>query len=491
MNWQIVIRTLKSDYMKLVPILALAFYLAFIPHLNYPYPVHLDEWMALESSEKLLKEGGFIIGEGRFLETGFHLFWGTFHQISGIAWMDIFRYFPGIVFMITVLSVYLFAQREGFGWEAALFTSLLPTTVGILGPALLVPLTMALPFIPLALFVTFNFKTVWSYLVLFIIVCFLLITHATTAVALVIVLIPSILINLKGNFKHSLGITLAVVLPFLVPFAWIFNMVIDSTKSLLVSQVLLPYVDYPWVIQIYGYLPILFFLLGVFVLTLRGGKKNHSLIFGSLALLLMLVTFFVFHYGIEIIYGRGFMYTMLMMSIVAGAGLKGIRTLKIPARFTGWMKTPLLTQNVGNILCVALIGLTLATVIPIRQNTPYYHMIDEQDYQAFVWIRDNVSDSYQKAILDPWKGWPFSAITQEDVYTAIKGYPKPSDEEAYAFLEGGSSNTTFLRENGISVVYTRVSDRSGKGNIEYSSDNPDLVEVAKNIYLLKEAGKEE
>ena len=35
----------------------------------------------------------------------------------------------------------------------------------------------------------------------------------------------------------------------------------------------------------------------------------------------------------------------------------------------------------------------------------------------------------------------------------------------------------FLRENGISIVYTRG-----------ECDNPDLVEAEKNIYLLKEAG---
>ncbi|MBI3040708.1 MAG: hypothetical protein HYY80_03540, partial [Chloroflexi bacterium] len=53
------------------------------------------------------------------------------------------------------------------------------------------------------------------------------------------------------------------------------------------------------------------------------------------------------------------------------------------------------------------------------------------------------------------------------------------------FIRSGSGNTTFLRGNGISLIYTRVFD--GRQNIEYGSDNPDLEEVARNIYLLKEA----
>ncbi len=65
--------------------------------------------------------------------------------------------------------------------------------------------------------------------------------------------------------------------------------------------------------------------------------------------------------------------------------------------------------------------------------------------------------------------------------------PTAKDNEAYAFLKSGSSNTTFLRKNGISVIYTRVYDGAQNRNIEYSSNNPDLIEVAKNVYLLKEA----
>jgi len=56
--------------------------------------------------------------------------------------------------------------------------------------------------------------------------------------------------------------------------------------------------------------------------------------------------------------------------------------------------------------------------------------------------------------------------------------PFAKDNVAYAFLQGGSSNTTFLIENGISVVYSQ-------GDVV----NPDLVEVRKNVYLVEETGQ--
>jgi len=464
----------KFDYLILLPIMALAFYIAFIPHLNYPYPVHVDEWVHLARSKAILAAGSTAFvdpfsGQATFdlssnLEAGFHLFWGIFQSISGIPWLVIFKYFPSIIFIITVLSVYILSQKEGFGWEATLFTCLIPTTIGILGPAFLVPVATGLLFIPLSIFLAFNFRTAWSYVVIFVFTCFLLSTHAPSAIGMVIVLVPYILINLKGKFKHSLGLTLALAIPFLIPFPWILDLLLPTAKALLVPQPLPTYVIFPKIIPTYGYLPILFCLLGTFILALRGRKKDYSLILGLMTILLMLIIFFTLHYGLHIMYERGLMYMLLMASIVAGAGLMWIKKLKPP---------PL-----GYTLCLVLVALTLALCIPARQSTSYYHMIDNQDYEAFVWIKDNVSEDYKKAILDPWKATAFTAISEKNVYTRIHKTTESSDRQASEFLRQGCKDTSFLRGNRISIVYTRG-----------VCQNPDLIEVRRDIYLLKEATK--
>ncbi len=486
MRWQNIYRLVKSDYLKLAPILALAFYMAFIPHLNYPYPVHIDEWVHLAFSKAMMGAHdtaypnpfwiGSTVSSLSTLEVGFHLFWGVFHDISGISWLTIFRYFPGVIFMITVLSVYVLAKRQGFGWEAALFTCLILTTVGILGPAFMVPVAMALIFIPLSIFLAFNFRNLWSYVAVFIFTSFLLSIHAPSAISLVIILAPFILVNLKGNFRHSLGIALALAIPFLALFPWIFNLLLPTARALLIPQALPTYVDYPRIIATFGYLPILFGLLGTFVLALRGSRKDYGLVLGLLAMLLMLAIFFTLHYGVPILYDRGLMGMMLMLSIVAGAGLMWVKNIRLPGTIGTRLKVPLITQNIGRVLCLVLVGLTLAIGIPVRQSLPYYHMIDKQDYEAFTWIRDNVSDDYEKAILDPWKATAFTAITGKPIYTRIHAYPKSNDMEAYKFLQDGCNDTAFARENGISIVYSQG-----------GCSNPDLVEVRENVYLLKEA----
>ncbi len=473
----------KSAYLML-PVMALAFYIAFIPHQDYPYPVHIDDWIHWAHSEAILEAGSLnyvkpFIGEGTIsissnLELGFQLFWGVFHSVSGISWLTIFRFFPGLILVFIVLAVYIMAHRHGFGWEAAFFTCLIPTTVGILGPAFIVPVAMGLLFIPLALFVVFNFRGFWTYVVLFIFSCFLVAIHAPSAICLVIVLLPYIVLNLKGSFLHSLGIFLALAIPFLVPFPWILDMLLPTAQKLLTPQVLPDYVDFPRIIRTYGYYPVGLCLLGTLVLAVKGGKQNYSLIFGLLLLLLMLVVFFTFHYGISIMYERGLMFMMLMVGIVAGAGLMAVKNLRLPESLNSIARVSKYTRYVGWSLCVILVGVTLFIAIPDRHELPYYHMIDDKEYEDFVWIRDNVDEGYDKAILDPWKVTPFTVITGIPGYSRIHTAPTEKDVQARIFLDGGCGNTTFLKENGISLVYCPG-----------GCSNPDLVEIREGIFVLK------
>ena len=46
----------KSDYLLLPFIMAVAYYLAFIPHHGYPYLVHLDEWIHLACSNQVITQ---------------------------------------------------------------------------------------------------------------------------------------------------------------------------------------------------------------------------------------------------------------------------------------------------------------------------------------------------------------------------------------------------------------------------------------------------
>lgn len=462
--------------------MGLAFYLVFLPHLNYPYPIHHDEWMHMAYAEYVMQAGSlsftdpfsgqFIMDITSNLEAGFHIILGLLQQVTGMSWPTLFTYFPGIIFMVTILAVYVLAQGEGFGLEAAFFTCLIPTSKGILGPAFLVPMALGLTFVPLALFVAFNLKCWQGYLLLFIFTFLLVLIHAPTAIGLCIILIPYVALNLRDNLRHSLGILLAMAAPFVLSLPWTLKSVVSSINSLLVSQLPSSFVTFPPLLQNYGLLPIALSLLGCIWLVINADKKKLGLLLGLLSLLLMLFIFYRFHIGLPILYERGLMQMVLMLSIIAGAGLFWVRNIKLSRNYTGRISA-LLSRNSGAVLCMLVVGIILFFSVPGRLTTSYYHMIEQEDYEAFIWIRDNLGTDYSLALLDPWKATAFTAITQKHILHRIFPQEEPTDIKISQFLKDGCPNTAFLRDNGVSVVYN-----------ELPCNNPDLVAVNKNVYVL-------
>jgi len=490
---QKVLWLIKSDLLKLLLILGLAFYIAFIPHMEYPYPIHIDEWVHMSFANEIMTERGFNIIEPftgnplqleNKLEFGFQFVLGAFQQITGIAWNIIFRYSPSLIFMVTIFFVYLFARKEGYGWQAALLACLVPTTIGILGPAFLVPVAVGLLFLPLMLYLTFNYKKWWSYMLLFIFTSFLISMHGPSIVCIVTILIPYILLNSRKELKHSLKIAVALFLPFLLLLPFTFEVVSSLFNSLITREPPIVDIYIPQLLSDYGYLPVIMTLVGVFGLTLRGNVKNMSLVFGLLLFICMLAVFQTFGFGISSVYLRGLLFGILLLGIVGGAGLREISNIKLPEGIGARFNYALLTKHLGTGLSIIIICFTLIIAIPVRQNEPYYYTIDKTDYDAFIWIRDNISEEYDRAMLDPWKATAFTAITGKHVYTRTQMGPTAIGAETQHFLRDGSIDTELLTANKLSIIYTRIFD--GQHNINFRSDNPDLEEVAQNVYLLKD-----
>jgi hypothetical protein len=79
-----------------------------------------------------------------------------------------------------------------------------------------------------------------------------------------------------------------------------------------------------------------------------------------------------------------------------------------------------------------------------------------------------------KALIDPWKGTAFSAVTGLRVTSRIIMAPTETDYAIYEFLDNECQDTAFLVDNDISLVYTRQ-----------SCTNPDLVKVHDNVYIVR------
>ncbi len=461
----------KNKHVWLILILLLAFNLNFTPHNYYQYPVHVDEWVNFAISQAILGEGNVVYTEPFMgekiiindLEIGLRTFLAVFKDLTGFSWIFIFRYMPSIIFMITVLGVYTFANRGGYGLQAAFLAALIPTSVRLIGPGFLVAVGVGLMFIPLSLFLAYNTK---KYSVLFIFTAFLFLLHPPTALAVIAVLIPFVLLNYRDDPKHSMYIAAALMFAFLISSPRLVHLVAPTAESMVsVTKHFLPLA--PQVFKVYGSLQTLIFVIGVFMLGKRGERKDQSLIFAAVLLLLPITVYAQFTIGNLIIYGRSYSYLMILMSIIGGFGLLSIST---------WLKK----YRFGPAIYVLLAILILSTAATAHLNTPYYLIMDEQEYTDYLWIKENLGDVEGISVLEPWEAKAYAPITGRHVYSHIP--PGPSEfcekrnREIYEFFKDEGNNSTFLEANNISIVYTKM-----------TITNPDLTEVRPRIYLYVES----
>jgi len=474
------------EVIVLIIILVFAFFMAFIPHLNYPYPVHWDEWRNISFTNSIMNSNSSSFLEpfyGQYEynlitlpEGNFFIFLGILHEVTGISFIFLYRLFPGLIFMCTVLSVYILCRSKGFGLEAAFLTCLIPSSTGILGPSFLVALSTGLMFTPIYMWLVYKAGNWQSYILLILFTFFLFFIHPPSATACIIIVIPGIILNIRNQWKSGLLQLMSVIAPALLILFVVFGLHMPSLEQLLSPQDISSYVNLPPLLQTYGYIPLILVFVGIVSLVARGGKDNLSVVFGFLLLLIALLVFVISGYGLSIFYERSLTIVLLLMSILGGAGLKWIRTTSIKTFSSSNVKSMLLT-NTGNCLSAAIIIAILASSIPAHLKTDYYHIINTEDFRAFNWIKNNLVKKPGSALLDPWKANAFVALT--DIYVVRNIYlsTEPEDLQIYKFLSDGCRDNTLIKDNDVSIIYN-----------ENECHNTDLIKINNNVYIVN-AGK--
>jgi hypothetical protein len=485
-------------------IMGFAFYTSLIPRLDYSYPLHTDEWTHFAEARTIATEGTIpffdpVTGEDRadpiteetrsspHFEVGYHLFLAEFQLLTGLPWLDIFRYLPSAVFALAALSAYIFGNRRGFGLEAALFASLVPTTVRFLGPAFAVPVALGLFFVPLVLFLVSDF---WASkglpMLLLLLLSFLFIAHVPTAVfASLIIAVYGLFQTLRRALSRRpmrrralahLAMVLAAVALSSLPLLAYNNWLVGEAAAESLPQDLL--VAPGGIIPRLGYIPYPLFVLGLALLARSGRRTDRAL----LVITVLVASYAFLHYefgvGNAALYSRSILYLSLLLLLIAGLATSRVR---------GWLATLLSPRWAGG-ASFAAAGLVLgAFMLPSlglslesRYDEQYYRRINDTEYEDFVWMRDNLCSGYERALMDPQFGRAFAAISGRYAYAAIPTTAAPvrptQVDEAKLVLRDGVPDADWLREHGVSIVYStrRV-------------ENPELVQVHDRVYVLPES----
>ena len=469
-------------------IIALAFFMALYPRLDYPFPLHVDEWMHLGNTQQIVEhgdlsypnpwQGGREMVEGH-PETGYYTWLGTLQMATGMPWLTLARLMPAIVLGIITFAAYALCRKWGFGLEAALFVTFIHTTIRFLGPAFLVPVTLGLVFFPICLMLLEKLKREWMPVPL-IMLCLvsLFLIHATTAIVLGLLLGISLIIYLiksRGQEQKRLPALICLLaLPFsaLAIFAWNPSLVLDRIASIGVTEPTpIGYIAYPF--PELGYVMVALAAIGFGFMIAKGSWRNYTLIiFTAFLLLFILIYEHWVAIGPNVLYDRSWLYVMLLMALMAGYGLSNLYYLGLDFFKRRNWRLPLIY-----LLLVVVIALALFQRMNGYSPKDYYHIIDGQTYYDLVWAGEELPQS-TNALIDPYDAWAFFPITGKYVFTA-KALPWGMEEamQINQFFRSGAQSTDFLVEIDVDILYS-----------PYPLNNPDLVEVRDQLYILREEG---
>ena len=473
----------------LVLILLLAVFMAGIPHLDYIYPLHIDEWWHYGDSQSLMETGHipypdpFNSGEAlaEDIEIGYHLFLAEIRLITDISWLNLFRFLPGFIFAMLAFQAYAFGRGRGFGLGAAFLVCLIPTTIRLLGPAFLVPVSLGLTFIPLALFILHRLMSdIRGPTLLLLMLSALLFLHPPTMAVISAIVIVHLIYALFGEQKARSRLrNVALIFGF---FGLIFIFIsfwAPASLDFVVSEALDPerHLQLPPIfgaLPQYGFIPMALSVIGLGVLFYEKRREDLAVITALFGLLAFQQLYPHFYLGPDIIYERGWLYTFVLMALMGGVALPAV---------WGWIKSGIKKwPRLAHIIAFAAIGILLVSALGINIRSHlseyYYHVIDDEMYQEFRWIGEYVPPSHQIGILDTHEAWPFAAITKKFAYTAeVAPNFHAKGRSAMEFLETGSKDTSWLLEEGITIIYTSE-----------VVENNDLIQVNDRTYLLVNKG---
>jgi hypothetical protein len=448
----------KLNLILLISFIILAVVLNFIPRVGYEYPLHVDELVHYQYANHL-SDGSplYFGGEYNSLESGFHYIL-AFLNLIGIPYLFMFRYLASVITILICLGVFLLT-REMFNETAAvfsvLFIALLKSSVMILGPVFSVPMALGMFLIVFGLYLIKIKSKYW-----FLILSALLIIHPPSAMAFLLLINIEFIIlairskSVNGYVKNLMWEMIGGIIA--IPFYWDVFMVkgvdaINQLNFIAISSAL-------FIPRFLGWTLLLIALIGIYFAT---EKKNYSISSYIIGLLIFISIFYYFRVEVFIPYRRALMYLFLILAIPFGYGCEKIINLTKNKKYQ-------------IIIGIVLIAIVLITAIPSRleESNKVYHVINDEDFEAFNFIRENTPED-AIVVIDPWKANAITPIAERQVYSRIAQGPneeiEAKNDEIKEFFDNKCQDTGFLEENNINVVYGECEDS-------------ELVEVYENVW---------
>ncbi len=440
----------------LLLILLIAAVFAFYPHMGYDYPVHRDEWIHLAHAKEIL-EANNIVHENPYyggtvktdLELGFRLWLAELLSVSGLSEWVLMKYLPIFISCFLTLSAFVLGRRLGYGLEAAFFTALIPTSINLLGPAFVVAVALGSSFLLLSAYIAFKEnKRVEDFIVFFPFLLYLFLVHPPTAIAAYILLIFYVVVYKDVKILGALVAPFVLFILFVPRFSsTFFSLSLERIQELITFST---FVQFGSPAEEYGFIVVILAILGI----VRSQRKEAPIVIALILLLFLNNLYSLFGEIPLLMPERNYTYIILLTSVLAGYGLYQIRSKAV-------------------VIALIIVALQVGSSVQLQMNEDYYYILNEQEFQDFLYIKNNVEGV--KVLLHPWEAFAFPAVAEKNVYTSFISQGSDRNEKALSFLQYGCSDTDFLIKNNIDIVYS-----------SQCRPNEDLKEVKQNIYVLND-----
>ncbi len=499
----------------MIGILLFAFWVGMDPHWDYKYPLHVDEWFAMGYTDAMMEEGSLTYSEpyhhgqevSNHQEMGFHLLLGSLKIVTDTSWMDFYRVAPGFMFALLAFAVYALGRSDGFGWAAALFVVLIPTSIRTLGPTFVVPVSIGLLFVVVTLLVIYrlgekcNGKQLWLLLLL---IGGLVFVHAPTAgliTALVILYLVASVIEalITGCYRMAVNMVVRIAVVTIIPLILTMLWLPSRTREILTasfsgdSEGMTGFLGFHYGFhEVFGDVAVSLFVFGfiVFMLNRPYGIRTYILPVSTVLLILFLyIVYPRYLLGPSILYERGWSYLGLFGVILAGYGISYWLQVFGDKRAGGlglrWQRDVAMRMVLAGVGFGALVAtLTIGLGNEEREDyTGYYHVMDDQVYTDFVWLGQNTDEGHKMVMMEPSLAWTYPPVAGAGnrVYdVSASPWSQPWAEEMREILATGSVDVAWLLGRDILVWYTGWPE----GQRFPEVNNSGLAKVRPNVYVV-------
>jgi hypothetical protein len=450
----------KKEIIILILISILTAILVFIPHLNYPYPLHIDEWHHIIESKKI--QNGDYTGSSIGYRIGFHIFLLILSYFFNL--IEIFQFLPAIwaVFSGLALFILVYGKTKNFAlgaWSMLFFASI-KSNVNITGLWFFTSLTFSIPFIFLyILFFTeglekHNKKYLLTSLAIMI---FLVFVHSIS----VLFMIPPIIIYLILNKNHVLKekriLSAFITLP-IIGLIFYKTMTNISFSKIIPSLIENLTFEYGWGIlelqnsflEIYSPIGIILAILGtlIFFITLKEPKK---LIIFLLWPAWLLIDIYIYRKtGVSYLtpYQRNFYYFALSLPFLSALGMNFI---------IDKIKSIKLSENAIKTLIIItsmiILILTFKSYTNIPEQIEVYHLIDESGMDALSYLK-NYPPSKIMAPLE--LSSTAYAISGQDIVSAVSFYGNRNDVISFYYEFSCKEKDLMLENHKVAYIISET-----------------------------------